>query len=71
MSAASASSAFAAGVTADRGVLARSTIVGEPRFVGLARRLSRVAAAMLDDLVPPSGGHEQELPPEWFKFPPI
>lgn len=36
----------------------------------LLRRLVQTAASLLDRAVPPAG-KAPDLPPEWFKFPPI
>jgi hypothetical protein len=51
---------------------ARTTLVAEePRKAVLRRTLQAVAGA-LDGLLPPQPlNRELELPPEWFKFPPI
>jgi hypothetical protein len=51
---------------------ARTTLVAEePWRAGLRRTLQAVAGA-LDRLVPPHPlDREVELPPEWFKYPPI
>ena len=46
----------------------RTTLVAEePRKAVLRRTLEAVAGA-LNRLLPP---HSLELPPEWFKYPPI
>ena len=52
--------------------VARTTLVAEePWRVVLRRRLHAVAGA-LDRLFPPHPlNREVELPPEWFKYPPI
>ena len=51
---------------------ARTTLVAaEPWKVVLRRRLQAVAGA-LDRLLPPQPlNRELNLPPEWFKYPPI
>jgi hypothetical protein len=53
-------------------LLARTTLVAaEPWKAVLRRRLQSVAGA-LDRLLPPNPlNRELELPPEWFKYPPI
>ena len=51
---------------------ARTTLVAEePRKAVLRRTLQAVAGAV-DRLLPPQPlSQELELPPEWFKYPPI
>jgi hypothetical protein len=48
---------------------------GVQRRAGPANDMRRVLRALLgalDRLVPPGGSrHDAELPPEWFKYPPI
>jgi hypothetical protein len=53
-------------------LVARTTLVAaEPWKAVLRRRLQSVAGA-LDRLLPPNPlNRELELPPEWFKYPPI
>jgi hypothetical protein len=53
-------------------LVARTTLVAEgPRKAVLRRTLQAVATA-LDRLLPPEPLiREVELPPEWFKYPPI
>ena len=53
-------------------LVARTTLVAaEPWKAVLRRRLQSVAGA-LDRLLPPNSlNRELELPPEWFKYPPI
>jgi hypothetical protein len=49
-----------------------ASAAGEQRRPGLLRQVLRAAVARLDELLPPArGGPDQEVPPEWFKFPPI
>jgi len=46
-------------------------VVKEPRRAVLRRTLQAVAGA-LDRLLPPHAlNREVEIPPEWFKYPPI
>lgn len=53
-------------------LVTRTTLVAEePRKAVLSRTLRAVAGA-LDRLLPPQPlNGELELPPEWFKYPPI
>jgi hypothetical protein len=56
----------------NRALVARTTLIAaEPWKAVLRRRLQAVAGA-LDRLLPPNPlNRELELPPEWFKYPPI
>lgn len=53
-------------------LVARTTLVAEePWKAVLRRRLQAVAAALERLLLPQPLSQELELPPEWFKYPPI
>jgi len=47
---------------------AGTTLVAEEPWKTVLRRTLQAVADALDRLPPP---HPRELPPEWFKFPPI
>ena len=51
---------------------ARTTLVAEEPWKAVLRRTLQAVAGALDRLVPPHPvNREVELPPEWFKYPPI
>ena len=51
---------------------ARTTLVAEDPWKGVLRRTLQAVAGALDRLLPPQPlNRELELPPEWFKYPPI
>ena len=53
-------------------LVARTTIVAEEPWKAVLRRTLQAVAGALDRLVPPHPlDREVELPPEWFKYPPI
>jgi hypothetical protein len=52
--------------------VARTTLVAEAPWKAVLRRGLQAVAGGLDRLVPPHPlNREVELPPEWFKYPPI
>jgi hypothetical protein len=52
--------------------LARTTLVAEQPWKEVLRRTLLAVAGALDRLLPPYPlNREVELPPEWFKYPPI
>jgi hypothetical protein len=54
------------------GLAARTTLVAEEPWRAVLRRTLQAVAGALDRLVPPHPlDREVELPPEWFKYPPI
>jgi len=56
----------------DPAVVARTTLVAEEPWKPVLRRTLQAVAGALDRLVPPHPlNREVELPPEWFKYPPI
>ena len=51
---------------------ARTTLVVEEPWRAVLRRTLQAVAGAVDRLVPPQPlDREVELPPEWFKYPPI
>jgi hypothetical protein len=53
-------------------LVARTTLVAEEPWKAVLRRTLHAVAGALDRLVPPHPvNREVELPPEWFKYPPI
>ena len=53
-------------------LVARMTLVGEEPWKAVLRRTLQAVAGALDRLLPPQPlNRELELPPEWFKYPPI
>jgi hypothetical protein len=53
-------------------LVARTTLAAEESWKAVLRRRSQAVAAALDRLLPPQPlNRELELPPEWFKYPPI
>ena len=51
---------------------ARTTLVAEEPWRAVLRRMLQAVAGALDRLVPPQPlDREVDLPPEWFKYPPI
>jgi hypothetical protein len=53
-------------------LVARTTVVAEEPWKAVLRRTLQAVAGALDRLVPPHPvNREVELPPEWFKYPPI
>ena len=51
---------------------ARTTLVAEAPWKAVLRRTLQAVAGALDRLLPPQPlNRELELPPEWFKYPPI
>ena len=49
-------------------LVARTTLVAEEPCKAVLRRTLQAVATALDRLFPP---HPLELPPAWFKYPPI
>jgi hypothetical protein len=49
-------------------LVAGTTLVAEESWKAVLRRTLQAVAGALDRLLPP---HPLELPPEWFKYPPI
>jgi hypothetical protein len=49
-------------------LMARTTLVAEEPWKTVLRRTLQAVAGALDRLLPQ---HPRELPPEWFKYPPI
>jgi hypothetical protein len=49
-------------------LVAGTTLVAEERWKTVLRRTLLAVAGALHRLLPP---HPLELPPEWFKYPPI
>ena len=49
-------------------LMARTTLVAEEPWKMVLRRTLQAVADALHRLLPP---HPRELPPEWFKYPPI
>jgi hypothetical protein len=53
-------------------LVARTTLVAEEPWKAVLHRTLQAVAGALDRLVPPHPvNREVELPPEWFKYPPI
>jgi len=53
-------------------LVARTTLVAEEPWKAVLRLTLQAVAGALDRLVPPHPlNREVELPPEWFKYPPI
>jgi len=53
-------------------LVARTTLVAEEPWKAVLRRTLQAAAGALDRLLPPQPlNRGLELPPEWFKYPPI
>ena len=53
-------------------LVARTTLVAEEPWKAVWRRRMQAVAAALDRLLPPQPlNRGLELPPEWFKYPPI
>ena len=53
-------------------LVARTTLVAEEPWKAVLRRTLQAVAGALDRLVPSHPlDREVELPPEWFKYPPI
>ena len=53
-------------------LLERTTLVAEEPWKAVLRRTLLAVAGALDRLLPPHQlNREVELPPEWFKYPPI
>ena len=53
-------------------LVARTTLVAEEPWKTVLRRTLQGVAVALDRLLPPQPlNRELELPPEWFKYPPI
>jgi hypothetical protein len=53
-------------------LVARTTLVAEEPWKAVLRRTLQAVAGALDQLLPPQPlNRELELPPEWFKYPPI
>jgi hypothetical protein len=56
----------------NRALVARTTLVAEESWKAVLRCTLQAVAGALDWLVPPHPlNREVELPPEWFKYPPI
>jgi hypothetical protein len=49
-------------------LVAKTTLIAEEPWKAVLRRTLQAVAGALDRLLPP---HPLELPPEWFKYPPI
>ena len=59
-------------MAANPAVTARTTHVAEELWKALLRRTLQAIAGALDALLPPQPLiRKVELPPEWFKYPPI
>jgi hypothetical protein len=55
-----------------RALVARTTLVAEEPSKAVLRPTLQAVAGALDRLIPPHPlNREVELPPEWFKYPPI
>jgi hypothetical protein len=53
-------------------LVARTTLVAEEPWKAALRRSLQAITGALDRLLPPQPlNRELELPPEWFKYPPI
>jgi len=53
-------------------LVTRTTLVVEEPWKAVLRRTLQAVAGAVDRLVPPQPlNREVELPPEWFKYPPI
>lgn len=53
-------------------LMARTTLAAEEPWKTVLRRMLQAVAGALDPLVPPHLlNRKVELPPEWFKYPPI
>jgi hypothetical protein len=53
-------------------LVARTRLVAEEPWKAVLRGMLQAVAGALDRLVPPHPlNREVELPPEWFKYPPI
>ena len=53
-------------------LVARTTLVAAEHWKAVLRRRLQSVAGALDRLLPPNPlNRELELPPEWFKYPPI
>ena len=53
-------------------LVTRTTLVVEEPWKAVLRRTLQAVAGALDRLLPPDPlNRELELPPEWFKYPPI
>ena len=59
-------------MTAPPALVARTTLVAESPWKAVLRRQLQAVAGGLDRLVRPHPlNREVELPPQWFKYPPI
>jgi hypothetical protein len=59
-------------MTTNPALAARTTLVAEEPCKAVLRRALQAVAGALDRLLPPQPlNRELELPPEWFKYPPI
>ena len=55
-----------------KALVARTTLVTEEPWKAVLRRTLQAVVGALDRLLPPHPlNREVELPPEWFKYPPI
>ena len=53
-------------------LVTRTTLVAEEPWKAVLRRTLQAGVGALDRLLPPDPlNRELELPPEWFKYPPI
>ena len=53
-------------------LVARTTLLAEEPWKALLRHTLQAVAGALDGLLPPQPPNRAvELPPEWFKYPPI
>jgi hypothetical protein len=53
-------------------LVTRTTLVAEEPWKAVLRRTLQAVVGALDRLLPPDPlNRELELPPEWFKYPPI
>jgi hypothetical protein len=55
-------------MTTNPALMARTTLVAEEPWKRVLHRTLQAVAGALDRLLPL---HRRELPPEWFKYPPI
>jgi hypothetical protein len=59
-------------MAANLALVARTTLAAEERWKAVLRRTSQAVTGALDRLLPQQPlNRELELPPEWFKYPPI
>ena len=59
-------------MTTNPALVTRTTLVSEEPWKAVLRQTLQAIAGALDRLLPPQPlNRELELPPEWFKYPPI